>query len=316
MSQQIATITNRGPLARKDSSERKLLAVLARLVPTAALLFGAFWVLRGTQLEGRRSGGTTTEATHSPAAFDHDHAAWTAILHCYLRDGRVDYAGLKQGGKNELSAYLRTLESVSRDQYDAWTREQKLAFWINAYNAHTIQLILDHYPVQSIRSIGKMPLAAFRKRFISMPAFRKRKMSLLFIENKILRKQFSEPRIHFAIVCASKGCPVLRSEAYRAADLDQQLEEGARRFVRDPAKNRFDAASGTLYLSSIFKWFGGDFDRAAGTVPLFIARYAEEPTAAAIREGNAHVAFLPYDWSLNQTEPPPSVRRAHLSEIR
>ncbi len=286
------------------------------LAVTAVLLFGALWTSHSTGKGVSWNGQGATEASHARATFEHNHAAWTAILYRYLRDGRVDYAGLKQGGKSELSAYLRTLESVSRDQYDAWTREQKLAFWINAYNANTIQLILDHYPVQSIRSIGKMPLAAFRKRFISMPAFRKRKMSLLFIENEILRKQFSEPRIHFAIVCASKGCPVLRSEAYRAADLDQQLEEGARRFIRDPGKNRFDVGTHTLHLSSIFKWFGGDFDRAAGTVPLFVARYAEEPTAAAIREGNVRVAFLPYDWSLNQTEPPPSVRRAHLSEIR
>jgi hypothetical protein len=309
-------MTNRGRLARKDPSERKLLAALTRLVPTGALLFGVFWVLLGAQLGVRRSDSATTEATYSPAAFDHDHAAWTAILQRYLRDGRVDYAGLKQGGKSQLSAYLRTLESVSRDQYDAWTREQKLAFWINAYNANTVALIVEHYPIPSIRSIGRLPLAAFRKRFISMPEFRRRKLSLNEIENQILRKQFGEPRIHFAIVCASKGCPVLASEAYRAADLDQQLEEGARRFVRDPAKNRFDAASGTLYLSSIFKWFGGDFNRAAGGVPLFVARYAEEPTAAAIREENVRVAFLPYDWSLNQTEPPRSVAGAHLSETR
>jgi hypothetical protein len=101
-------------------------------------------------------------------------------------------------------------------------------------------------------------------------------------------------------VCASRRCPVLRDEAYRGRDLDAQLDDAARSFLRDPARNRYDPASRTLSLSSIFKWFRGDFEAAAGTLPAFVARYAGEPTAEALRRGGVRVEFLEYDWSLNE----------------
>lgn len=233
------------------------------------------------------------------ALFDHQHAAWTRILQRYVHDGVVDYAGLKREGEADLNDYLRSLESICRGHYDTWTREQKLAFWIDAYNAYTVRLILDHYPLKSIRSIGILPLAAFRERFIPLQNLRSKMLSLNDIENDILRKEFSEPRIHFSIVCASKSCPKLRSEAYRAQDLEQQLEDAARGFARDPSRNHFDAASRTLFLSSIFKWFREDFERTAKTVPEFVARYADDTTANAICAPGVRVEFLDYDWSLN-----------------
>ncbi len=254
-----------------------LLIALAALV--AALLYGS------------AAGG----------AFDHDHAAWTALLGRFVHDGLVDYAGLEQGGEADLAAYLRALESVRRTDYESWTREQKLAFWINAYNAHMVRLILDHYPLKSVQDIGILPGAAFRTRSIAMPGLRPGKLSLDDIEHRILRQEFSEPRIHSAIVCASKGCPALRSEAYRAGDLDRQLDEAVRAYIGDGTRNRFDAASNTLYLSSIFKWFREDFERAAGSLPAFVARYAGEPLATALRSGNVRIDFLDYDWSLNGT---------------
>src|SRR4029434_9265868 len=134
---------------------------------------------------------------------------------------------------------------------------QRIAFWINAYNAFTLRLILDHYPIASIRRIGWLPGAAFRERFIPMQGLKGETISLDDIENGTLRSAFREPRIHFALVCAARSCPPLRREAYRGADLDRQLDDQARIFLRDATKNRVDAATRTLYLSSIFKWFRG-----------------------------------------------------------
>ncbi|MGI8783701.1 MAG: DUF547 domain-containing protein [Acidobacteriota bacterium] len=267
----------------------------------ALALLGGLWAWRAAAMEELNGATEMARGSDSDtcAHFDHSHATWTATLNRYVRDGLVDYASLKRNGQADLSAYLNSLGSICRHHYDTWSREQKLAFWINAYNAYTVRLILDHYPLKSIRSIGLLPSAAFRTEFIPLRALRGRTLSLNDIEHEILRKDFTEPRIHFAIVCASKGCPTIRSEAYRAADLDRQLDQAARSFVRDSAKNRFDAASRTLHLSSIFNWFREDFEQAARTLPDFVARYADESTASALRAGGVRIEFLDYDWSLN-----------------
>jgi len=243
------------------------------------------------------------DRTDACLAFDHDHAAWTSLLLRFVRDGQVDYAGLKRSGERDLAEYLQSLGAVCSRHYEQWSREEKLAFWINTYNAATVRLILDNYPIDSIRRIGFLPGAAFRLSFVSVPAVRSSALSLNDIEHEILRKQFDEPRIHFAIVCASKSCPRLRSEAYRARDLDRQLEEAARGFARDITKNRFDAGSHVLYLSSIFQWFHEDFEKAAGSLPAFFARFADPTTATEIRSGHIEVEFLDYDWSLNGRTP-------------
>jgi hypothetical protein len=244
---------------------------------------------------------TEAKSTAACAPIDHEHAAWSAVLGRYVRDGVVDYAGLKRAGGPSLDGYLTTLQSVCATQYNGWTREQKLAYWVNAYNAYTVKLILNHYPLTSIRSIGVLPLAAFRETFIPMQTLRGKVLSLNDIEHEILRKEFVEPRIHFAINCASKSCPTLRSDAYRASTLDVQLTAAARAFVSDPTKNRYNAATRTLYLSSIFDWFAGDFERASKTVPAFVARYADPAVAADIASAEVKVEFLEYDWSLNGT---------------
>jgi hypothetical protein len=231
--------------------------------------------------------------------FDHDHATWTEVLKGHVRNGVVDYAGLRRGGEPALTRYLASLESVCLDDYRTWSRPRKLAFWMNAYNAYTVRLVLDHHPLESIRSIGLLPGAAFREDFIPLERLRGDAMSLDDIEHEVLRKEFSEPRIHFALVCASKSCPPLRSRAYRSAVLDRQLDDAARDFIRDPTRNRFDAANRKFSLSSIFDWFDEDFERAAGSVEAFVAGYMDEPTARAIRAGGVRVEFLDYDWSLN-----------------
>jgi hypothetical protein len=244
---------------------------------------------------------TADTASAAPrAGFDREHAAWTSLLRGNVSDGLVDYATLKRDRRPALDAYLRSLESAERSELEAWPRADQLAFWINAYNAYTVKLVLDHHPLRSIRSIGFLPGAAFKRNFIPVERAAGRKLSLDDIEHRILRERFHEPRIHFAIVCASRSCPVLRDEAYRGRDLDAQLDEAARAFLRDPARNRYDPASRTLSLSSIFKWFRGDFEAAAGTLPAFVARYVDEPTAEALRRGSVKVEFLDYDWSLNE----------------
>ena len=228
--------------------------------------------------------------------FDHSHAAWTAVLRGYVRDGAVDYAGLKARGEPQLTSYLRALETLPREEYEHFSREQRLAFWINAYNAYTVRLTLDHYPLKSIRSIGLLPLAAFRKSFIPLLG---QELSLNDIENDRLRAELRDPRIHFAIVCASKSCPALRSEAWRADAIDQQLDEATVAFLRDTSRNRWDAPGRTLLLSSIFKWFREDFERAAGSLLAFVARYARPEVAAVLQQGPVKIEFLDYDWSLN-----------------
>jgi len=124
-------------------------------------------------------------------------------------------------------------------------------------------------------------------------------ISLDDVEHAILRERLRDPRIHFAIVCASVSCPTLRGTAYRADSLQTQLEQAARAFVRDPTKNRYDAAKGTFFASAIFDWFRGDFEKAAGTVPAFLEQYADPAASLALHKQTVRIQYLPYDWSLN-----------------
>jgi len=227
------------------------------------------------------------------APFDASHGAWSALLGRRVSDGWVDYAGWKRADQGALAGYLGSLEQVDRACFERFSERERLAFWINAYNAYTVRLILDHYPVKSIRSIGFLPMAAFRSSFIHLHAHGGGALSLNEMEHQILRKQFAEPRIHFAINCASKSCPQLRGEAYRAADLDAQLDDATRRFLLDRTKNRYDPTTRTLSVSSIFKWFHEDFEHAAGTVQGFVGRWLDG--AAGARK----IEYLDYDWSLN-----------------
>jgi len=238
---------------------------------------------------------TTTSAGVPCPAMDHTHAAWTEILRRHVQDGRVDYAALARDD-GPLNAYLGTLSAACAADYERWTRAQRIAFWLNAYNAFTVRLILDHYPISSIRRIGWLPGAAFRERFIPMDGLKGGTISLDDIEHRTLRSAFREPRIHFALVCAARSCPRLRTEAYRAADLDLQLEDQGRVFLHDPSKNRVDTAAKTLHLSPIFDWFEDDFVAAAGSLPAFVAPYLDDVGTPV--NGFA-VRFLDYDWALN-----------------
>jgi hypothetical protein len=222
-----------------------------------------------------------------------EHAAWDALLkkHVNVLDGgkvsQVRYDAMAKD-RAALRGYLASLSKTGEKEFESWGREEQMAFLINAYNAFTVEKILARYPdIRSIWDFGKLFGNPFKDEFFTLLG---RRMSLDGIEHGILRKRYREPRIHFAVNCASVGCPMLREEAYAAARLEAQLEEQAVRFLSDRSRNRF--ASGRLEVSRIFDWFREDFEPR----DAFFARYA---AALGMPGGAAPVSFLDYDWSLN-----------------
>lgn len=232
---------------------------------------------------------------------DPAHAAWTRILAAHVEHGLVDYEGIAARDRGALDAYLATLAGTCLADYEAWPREARIAFWLNAYNAATVRLVLDEWPLESIRDVGWLPGAAFRRPVLVMRGLGRGRMSLDDVEHGTLRRDpaLFDARIHFALVCAARSCPPLRSEAYRGDDLGAQLDDQGRRFLRDRTKNRWEPATRTLRLSRIFDWFREDFERAAGSPVAFAARYLPAKDAAAVEVGPVTVEHVDYDWSLN-----------------
>jgi hypothetical protein len=233
--------------------------------------------------------------------FDHSHQAWDALLkkHVVLREGGkaslVRYDALAQD-RAALKEYLDGLQRVGEAEFGAWTRAQRMAFLVNAYNAHTVEKILVRYPdIQSVWDFGRIFSNPFKDRFFKLLG---RPFSLDDIEHEYLRKLYREPRVHYALNCASIGCPMLREEAYVAERLERQLEEQAERFLGDRARNRF--AGGKLEVSKIFDWYGEDFEPRRGYFARYARLLADDPAAQRlIAEGKAALSFLEYDWSLN-----------------
>ena len=220
--------------------------------------------------------------------------AFENALARHVREGLVDYSAL--AGDADFAAHVSRLATCGIEALDA--RQARLAFWINAYNALTLKGVLDNYPIKSVSEIGLTGRWAF---FKATPfAVGGRSYTLDEIEHGIIRAGFDEPRVHFALVCASAGCPALRSEAYHPDRLEKELEEAARRFIRDPAKVRLDAERKVLHLSSIFKWYEDDFIKAGGSVVAFVGRYLETSPPAGIR-----IEYLDYSWALNDLRHPP-----------
>lgn len=217
------------------------------------------------------------------------HQPWTDLLQKHVdAKGFVSYKGFLEDSL-KLNDYLNVLSATPPT--DEWTRAEKLAFWINAYNAFTVKLIINHYPVSSIKDIKKgIPFvnSVWDIKFFEIGGMR---MSLNEIEHSILRKEFEEPRIHFSIVCASMSCPKLRNEAFTAEKLEQQLQAQAVDFINDSTKNEIEMEE--IRISSIFKWFSGDFTNN-GTVQEFIRPFSQQDFVSS-----AKVKYLPYDWNLN-----------------
>ncbi len=232
-----------------------------------------------------------------------DFKVWNELLQQYVNEhGQVDYQAWKTEQSQTLKNWLSSLESISLDS--SLTRQEQLALWINLYNAFMVATILERYPIASIRPVilGIPNWVAFLRLFQRrMYHFSHQAYSLSDIENSILRDQLQEPQIHFAIVCASIGCPLLRAEAYRSNDVEQQLTDDAKRFINNPDKVRYDALTGTLYCSKIFKWYRQDFLQAAGSVPEYIRTYLWPDTHAEHRlTASTPIVYLDYDWRLNQ----------------
>lgn len=219
------------------------------------------------------------------------HYGWTSELSRFVDDdGMVHYAEwqLDQQG---LDAYLSLLGSHLPNP-QTWTKEEQIAYWVNAYNAFTVKLVLDHYPLGSITDLHPWPYIPFlRTVWHRKFELGGEPISLDEIEHKILRGMFEEPRIHFAINCASFSCPVLMREAYEAESLEEQLEAAARRFINDPLRNRL--SEDKAELSSIFSWFSGDFTRS-GSLVEYINRYSDQKMKA-----EAKIRYMDYNWDLN-----------------
>jgi hypothetical protein len=258
-------------------------------------------------------------AARPAAAGGLDHSAWDGLLRRHVNAdaiGLVDYPGLATE-RESLDAYLASLAAARPAE---WGPDERLAFWINAYNAWMVALVLDHYPIRgtdpawpsaSVRQVEGI----FKQ---EKGLFAGRRLSLDEIEHEIIRKRFDEPRIHFALVCAAASCPKLRSEAYTGERLDGQLDAQVLDFLAVPEKNQFDLDAGVARLSPIFDWFAEDFADAPGQTEAlkraagkhagalaFLTGYRHGKVRRAALEGGLRVELLPYDWTLNDHANPP-----------
>ncbi len=243
---------------------------------------------------------------------------YAATLRAFVdATGMVDYEGLKRNPRH-LNTYLHYISTVPEQTMDPWSDPDKIAFWINTYNALTLKAILDHYPIKSSffrsltypkNSIRQIPGVWKKLKF----TVHNRRMTLEHIEHKILRVQFNEPRIHVALACAAKGCPALRHEPYAGPRLDAQLNDQAAAFLADITKFKIDRKKNIVYVSPIFKRFGkdfvktyappentGDLDLELSAVMNYLATHADALFRPYLYRGKYEVKVLDYDWSLNE----------------
>ncbi len=240
--------------------------------------------------------------------FDHAYASWDALLKKHVRwlpdnkQSRADYAGFAKD-RAELKTVLDAMSAVPKAEFDKWPREQRMAFLINAYNAFTVEVILTKWPdIKSIKELGLFNRGPWKNEFFTLLGA---KHHLDWIEHEELRPKYADPRVHGAVNCASIGCPALRTEAFTAAKLEAQLDDGMQRFMGDRTRNR--VAGGKVEVSSIFKWFKEDFEKGHkgfAKVEDVFAKYAallsDKPEEqAALKAGSLPVAHLDYDWSIN-----------------
>ncbi len=296
---------------------------LALLVAMSAVAYVAYREFVGT--ETFDEGFYAAVGNHNS---EFSYESYAAVLRKHVDDkGMVAYGALKDNPA-ELERFVRALAAVDPKTYEAWDEQAKIAFWINAYNALTLKVIIDHYPIKAgllsgmaypANSIRQIPDVWDKVQFLVIG----QKLTLNEIEHGVLRGQnkdlaekygrFHEPRIHVALVCAAMGCPQLRNEPFIGEKLDAQLDGQSRGFVTDPGKFRLDRDSGKVYLSRIFKWFGGDFvknyvskegfdshSEAEQAVLNFASKYLLAEHADYLRTGQYAIVYVDYDWSLNE----------------
>ena len=252
----------------------------------------------------------TPFATSFSAQAQNMHEGWNALLNNHVvainhgHSTEVDYAAIK-AKHSELKSYLDSLSTVTQNEFDTWEKPKQLAFLINAYNAFTVELILTKYPnLKSIKDLGSFFSSPWSKELVPLLG---KTRSLDDIEHGLIRGsgKYNDPRIHFAVNCASIGCPALREEAYTATDLESQLQAQTVRFLSDTTRNI--AQGNTLSVSSIFKWYGDDFEqgfKGANTLQQFFLQYPKAlklvpAQQKALKNNNMKVKFLDYNWDLN-----------------
>ncbi len=249
--------------------------VFGKFYSRAVITFFLLWMCSGEPVQ---------------AAEDVDNEIYGRLLSRFVSGGVVDYRGFK-AEEGKLDQYLEQLERTNTSEL---TANARLAFYINAYNAWTIRLVLGGYPgIKSIRDLGAVFSSPWAKKICRIDG---KILSLDDIEHGIIRPGFRDPRIHFAVNCASRGCPPLASEPYSGVSLDEQLDTAARNFINDPARYRIDG--NMLFVSMIFKWYASDFTDG---VLNFIIKYARGDLLRALTDkgDNIKIRYLKYDWSLN-----------------
>lgn len=220
--------------------------------------------------------------------FDQEHTSFTELLQKHVKPNGVNYKSLKSD-KDKLEQYLKDLEKVSVSEINDWSGYQQLSYFINLYNAATLNLVLENYPISSFKDeVGgdngpwKLPIVKTLGKTYTLDQ----------IEHELIRKNYAEPRIHFALNCASAGCPPLRNEAFISVKLAEQLTEQTKNFLADKKTNNY--SNGTLTLSPIFDWFKDDFIKSSGTVQSFVDPFFKEDTSKAT------IKYSDYGWSLNE----------------
>jgi len=247
-----------------------------------------------------------------------DYSDFADVLKINVNDaGMVNYKTLK-AEPQKLLAFITELQNLDRKDFDKWSDNEKIALWLNAYNALTLKAIIDNYPIKS---------SFFKSRIYPKNSIRQiegvwdkinfkvmgQNLTLEYIEHKILRVKFDEPKIHVAMVCAAMGCPPLRNEPYTSDKLQEQLDDQTHRFLANPDKFKIESTHDRTYLSPIFKWFAVDFIKKYGptksigrhnkeesAVLNFIATYLDEAQKNYLLTGKFKIKYLKYDWSLNE----------------
>ncbi len=237
-----------------------------------------------------------------------DHSAWTELLSTYIKpDGTglnlVDYAAWKASGHDKLRAYVKTLEGTDVTKLN---RNEQFAFWANLYNAKTIDVVLDAYPVESIKDISLggsiFSVVTGGPWDGEVTSVNGEALTLNNIEHDIMRPIFQDPRVHYAVNCASIGCPNLGTEAFTGQDLEKQLDAGAKAFVNHPRGVRFEDGD-DLVVSKIYSWFDEDFGNSEEGVIAHVAKYAEPELKAKIAKVS-DIYDYEYDWGLNDVAKP------------
>ena len=249
--------------------------------------------------------------TIADETYDPNHTAYDKLLKESVKDGLVNYAGLKQNPE-KLNKYLENLNRIKKQEFNSWNENEQLAYLINLYNVATLKLIIDNYPVESIKDIGWFLKGPWDQEFVKLFG---ETITLSKLEHEIIRKDYDEPRIHMALVCAAMSCPTLRNEPYVGERLNAQLNEDTKKFLNSKKGLQIDRSKKTVYLSSIFKWFGEDFinkyspesgferfSKAEQAVLNFVSRYISDEDKKYLQTGDYSIKYLDYDWSLNERQ--------------